>query len=51
MTFKVKNVGERNDNKVPLGKVFYGANLGNIKTIVIVKKKMSHSFIPVEIDY
>jgi hypothetical protein len=48
MIFKVKNVGERSDNKVQLGKVFYGANLGNIETIVSVKKKMSHSFIPVD---
>ena len=51
MTFKVKNVRERNDNKVQLGKLFYGANMGNIETIVSVKKKMSRRFIPVEIDY
>jgi hypothetical protein len=49
MIFKVKNVGERNDNKVQLGKVFFRANLVNIETIISVKKKMSHSFIPVEI--
>jgi hypothetical protein len=40
MTFKVKNVWERNDNKIQLGKVFYGANLGNIETIVCVKKNV-----------
>jgi hypothetical protein len=40
MTFKVKNVRERKDNKVELGKVFSGANLRNIETILIsVKKK------------
>ena len=51
MTLKVKSVRERKNNKVKLGKVFYEANLGNIETIVSVKKKLSHSFIPVEIDY
>ena len=40
MTFKVKNIVERDDNKVQLGKVFYDANLGKIKTIVSVKKKI-----------
>ena len=51
MTFKIKNVRERNDNKVKIEKVFYETNLGNIATIVCVKKKMPRSFIPVEIDY
>jgi hypothetical protein len=40
MTFKVENIRERNDNKVKLGNVFYEANLGNIETIVSVKKKI-----------
>ena len=39
MTFKVKNVRERNDNKVKVEKVFYWAYWGNIETIVSVKKK------------
>jgi hypothetical protein len=41
MTFKVKNVRERNDNKVELGKVSSGANLGKIKTIESVKEKIA----------
>ena len=40
MTFKVKNIRERNDNKIKLGKVFYEANLEKIETIVSVKKKI-----------
>jgi hypothetical protein len=40
MTFKVKNVRERKNNKVNLGKVFYNANLRKIEAIVSVKKKI-----------
>jgi hypothetical protein len=41
MTFKVKNIRERNDNKLELGKKFSEANLGNNETIESVKEKIA----------